>query len=257
MGNNKKNNSQKYILSSLDNALSILNLFFEKDEMSVSDIAARMGINRSTAFRMLVTLESRGFLTKKENAKYRLGGKVFSLGQVAYNRMELIPLVHPYLEALTEKTRETSHLVIMDDANHIVFVDKVIGTRSLKMDTPMGLRLSAHATAAGKAILAHKPQELVEQYIEAADFAPHTDKSIRDGKTLLAELETIRKQGYAIDDEETEIGLTCFGVAILDASGNPIAAISSSGPTSRMTANRDQYIKELQDNVRMISGSVK
>lgn len=257
MGNNKKDTSQKYILSSLDNALSILNLFFEKDEMSVSDIAARMGINRSTAFRMLVTLERRGFLTKKENAKYRLGGKVFSLGQVAYSRMELIPLVHPYLEALTEKTRETSHLVIMDDANHIIFVDKVIGTRSLKMDTPMGLRLSAHATAAGKSILAHKPHEFIEQYIETADFTAHTSKSIKDGKALLAELESIKEQGYSVDDEETEIGLTCYGVPILDASSNPIAAISSSGPTSRMIVNRDQYIKVLHDSVKGISGSVK
>ena len=72
-------NNQKYVLSSLDNALSILNLFFDKDEMSVSDISARMGINRSTVFRMLVTLERRGFLTKKENAKYRLGGKISAL----------------------------------------------------------------------------------------------------------------------------------------------------------------------------------
>ncbi|MDD4389749.1 MAG: IclR family transcriptional regulator [Eubacteriales bacterium] len=256
MSNNKKDNSQKYILSSLDNALSILNLFFDKEEMSVSDIAARMGINRSTAFRMLVTLEKRGFLTKKENAKYRLGGKIFSLGQVAYSRMELIPLVHPYLEVLTEKTKETSHLVIMDDANHIVFVDKIIGTLSLKMDTPVGLRLSAHATATGKSILAYKPQEFVEKYIEEADFTPHTKKSIADGKALIKELELIRERGYAVDDEETEIGLTCYGVPIIDASGNPIAAISSSGPTSRMAANHEKYVKVLQESVKKISGSV-
>lgn len=254
MENYEKN--QKYVLSSLDNALSILNLFFENDEMSVSDISAHMGLNRSTVFRMLVTLENRGFLTKKENAKYRLGGKIFSLGQIAYSRMELIPLVHPYLERITAQTKETSHLAIMDDDNHIVFIDKVIGTLALKMDTPEGLRLNAHLSATGKAILAYKPQRIIEQYAEMTDFIPSTEKSIKNADEFMKQMKRIKERGYAVDDEESEIGLTCYGVPLLDASGQPIAAVSSSGPTSRMAANMDKYIEVLKNNVKQLSESM-
>lgn len=171
--------------------------------------------------------------------------------------MELIPLVHPYLERITEQTKETSHLVIMDDANHIVFIDKVVGTLSLKMDTPEGLRLNAHLSAAGKAILAYKPQSFLEQYTETADFPFSTEKSIKNAEEFIRQMKQIKEQGYAVDDEESEIGLTCYGVPVLDTSGQPIGAVSSSGPTSRMTVNREKYIAVLRSNVKLLSESME
>ncbi len=246
MHTEKETTNEKYILSSLDTALSILNLFIAHPELSSNEISILSGINKSTVFRMLVTLERRGFLLKKENNKYRLGLKLFSLGQLVYNRMELVSIIHPYLERLTKETGETSHLSMIDGTTHIVFLDKTVGTSSLKMDTPLGFRQYAHLTGTGKAILAFESEQTINQYIRLVDFAPHTEKSIGSAKELLTILEQIRADGYACDNEEFEVGLTCYAVPILDISGYPIAAISSSGPTTRMVINRESHIAHLK-----------
>ena len=102
----------RYILSSVDSALSILNLFYEHEELGASEVGKRMGMSRSTAFRFMVTLERRGYVTKTTGGKYRLGLNLFSLGMVAYNRMELVSLVHPYLVQMAEESGETCHVAI-------------------------------------------------------------------------------------------------------------------------------------------------
>ncbi|MGN1230860.1 MAG: IclR family transcriptional regulator, partial [Anaerotignum sp.] len=227
-------NNNKYILSSLDNALSILNLFVTYPELTPNEISSLSGINKSTVFRMLVTLESRGYLLRNDANKYRLGLKLFTLGQLVYSRAELVSIIHPYLEKLTKETGESSHLSMLDDATHIVFLDKAVSGSLLKMDTPLGFRQQAHLTGTGKAILAFESEQAVNQYIKLAEFAAETEYSIKTAKEFLEVLDEIRESGYACDKEESEIGLTCYAVPIFDASGHPIAAISSSGPTTRM-----------------------
>ncbi len=238
-------NNNKYILSSLDNALSILNLFTLYPELTPNDISALSGINKSSVFRMLATLENRGFLLRDESNKYRLGLKLFSLGQLVYGRTELISVIHPYLEKLTKETGESSHLCMMDDGTHIVFLDKVISNSLLKMDTPLGFHQLAHLTGTGKAILAFESSQAINQYIKFTDFTPQTAYSIKTAREFLEVLSKIKENGYASDEEETEIGLTCYAVPIIDASGKPIAAISSSGPTTRMLLKKEQTIKSL------------
>lgn len=237
----------KYILSSLDNALSILNLFIANAELSPGEVSTLSGINKSTVFRLLATLESRGFLLRNESNKYRLGVKLFTLGQLVYSRMELVSILHPYLAKLAKATGETTHLSMMDDSTHIVFLDKVVSPSLLKMDTPLGFRIYAHLTGTGKAILAFESEQTVNQYLKTAEFPSQTSHSLRNAKQLLEILDQIRADGYACDSEECEIGLTCFAAPVLDASGHPIAAISTSGPTTRMAANRDSYIQSLKE----------
>lgn len=152
--------NEKYILSSLDNALMVLNLFIENDELSPSDISRLTGINRSTVFRFLVTMENRGYLLKDDNGRYRLGIKIFTLGQLFYNRMELTAQFHKYLVKITETTGETTHLSIMDDATHITFIDKAVGSLWLKMDMPLGFRQYAHLTATAKSYWPMKASNL-------------------------------------------------------------------------------------------------
>lgn len=242
----------KYILSSLDNALSILNLFIANRELSPGEVSALSGINKSTVFRLLATLESRGFLLRGEGNKYRLGLKLFTLGQLVYTRMELVSIIHPYLEKLAKATGESSHLSMMDDSTHIIFLDKAVSTSLLKMDTPLGFRVYAHLTGTGKAILAYETDQAVNQYLKAAEFPAQTAHSVRTAKQLLEILDQIRTDGYACDSEECEIGLTCFAAPILDASGHPVAAVSTSGPTTRMAANRDFYIQALKETAAQI-----
>ncbi len=237
----------KYILNSVDSALSVLNCFFDSEELSAVDIAKLKGMNRSTVYRLLVTLESQGYLTKTENSKYRLGVKIFSLGQLAYRRMELVSLVRPYLIQLSARTNETSHLVVMNDATHVIFADKAVGNAMLTMDTALGLRTPAHLTGSGKAILAFQPEHILTQYLHSAKFESKTPHSLRNGAELLSRIEEIRAQGYAVDAEESELGLTCIALPLIDASGFALAAISISGPTTRINAHRDTIIGALRD----------
>lgn len=251
------NTSDKYILSSLDNALTVLNLFVVNEELSPSEISKLTEINRSTVFRFLVTLENRGYLTREENGKYRLGIKLFTLGQLFYSRMELASQIHPYLQKITEKTGETSHLVIMDNATQVTFIDKAVGSLWLKLDMPLGFREYAHHTGTGKAILAFQSEQFINQYIRSAEFTCRTSSSISDAKELLLRLDSIRETGYACDNEECEIGLTCYAVPLIDASGRAIAAISSSGPTTRMVSRKEIHIDELKYAADKISVLLK
>ncbi len=250
MPENDKN--KRYILHSVSTAFSILDLFFDHEELSPAEIARYMNINRSTAFRFLVTMEQSGYLIKTDNAKYRLGVKISSLGQIAHNRMELISLVHPFLVELSKKAGESSHLAVMDDATHITFIDKSVGTLWLTMDIMIGYSKYAHLTGTGKAILAYKSDTFINQYIRSADFEACTPNSIQDAGTLLRTLDTIRAQGFSIDNEEVEAGLYCIAVPILSHDSEPIASISISGPTTRMVANQKSHLQHLKDAVAQI-----
>ena len=247
MLDNSKN--ERYILHSVSTAFSILDLFFDREELSAVEVARCMDINRSTAFRFLVTMEQSGYLIKTDNAKYRLGVKISSLGQEAHNRMELISMIHPFLVKLSEETGESSHLAIMDDATHITFIDKSVGTLWLTMDVMLGYSKYAHLTGTGKAILAYKSDRFINQYIRSVSFEACTPNSIKDASSLLCILDDIRTQGYSIDNEEVEAGLYCIAVPILSRDSEPIASISLSGPTTRMIANQESHLNHLKDAV--------
>ena len=249
-------NENRYILSSVDNALSILNLFFDHEELSVSEIGKLTGISRSTAFRFMLTLENRGFVTKTNYGKYRLGLNMFSLGMLAYNRMELVSLVHPYLAEMAAASGETSHVAILSDGVHVTFIDRALGTSWLKMDTALGYSQFAHCTATGKCILAYQPDHVLTQYLRRTSFVHNTPSSIPDARTLLDVLERVRRDGYACDNEEAEAGLTCYGMPLLDSAGHAYAAISISGPTTRMEAHRDEHLQLIRDAVRQISRTI-
>lgn len=248
-------NSNRYTLHSVKTAFSVLDLFFSHEELTSAEVARCLDINRSTAFRFLVTLEESGYIIKTPDSKYRLSVKISTLGQIAHNRMELIGMVHPHLVKLSDATGESSHLAIMDNATHITFIDKSVGTLWLKMDITLGYTQLAHLTGTGKAILAYESDQFINQYIRSANFDQLTSHSIKDAKELLNILDQIRDQGYSCDNEETELGLTCYAVPILDASGHPLAAISSSGPTTRMIANKEHHISLLQKTADAIQKS--
>lgn len=249
---NHQENSNRYVLHSVETAFSVLDLFFSHEELTSAEVARCLDINRSTAFRFLVTLEESGYLVKTPDSKYRLSVKVSALGQIAHNRMELISTVHPHLVNLSNTTGESAHLAIIDNATHVTFIDKSIGSLWLKMDITLGYTQLAHLTGTGKAILAYETDQFINQYIREANFEQLTPNSIKNAKELLHILDQIREQGYSHDNEETELGLTCFAVPILTPSEHPIAAISSSGPTTRMIANKEKHISLLKKTAETI-----
>ncbi|MBO5544748.1 MAG: IclR family transcriptional regulator [Oscillospiraceae bacterium] len=251
-----RENESRYILSSVDNALSILNLFFDHEELSVSEVGKLTGMSRSTAFRFMLTLESRGFVTKTDFGKYRLGLNMFSLGMLAYNRMELVSIVHPWLVEMAAASGETCHVAILSDGVHVTFIDRALSNSWLKMDTALGYSQVAHCTATGKCILAYQPEHVLTQYLRRTSFVHNTPSSIPDARTLLEVLEKVRREGYACDNEEAEAGLTCYGMPLLDSAGHAYAAISISGPTTRMEAHREEHLQRIRSAVKGISQTI-
>lgn len=244
----------KYTVQSVDKALKLLELFYTRRELGPGDAAAALGVNRSTAFRLLTTLEENGYLTKTEQGRYRLGMKLFSLGQLAYSHTELLSYARPQLIRLAELCGETAHLAAMDGDTSVVFLDKGIPQSPLHIDIEIGRRVAAHHTATGKAILAFQPRDRVDAYLCAADFhAGATAKSIRSPEALLDELRAIRARGWSADREESIPGLTCFAAPIRARSGRAVAAVSVSGPTTRMEARAAQHVERVLEAAVEIS----
>ena len=250
------NEYEKYRLQSVEKSINILNLFYDAEELGPAEVAAKMDMTRGTAFRFLTTLEMNGLLIRTSRAKYRLGLQLYSLGQLAYARFSLPDLSHPYLRRLTEVTGETTFLGISDGSTKVIYLDREVSTSTLRIDIRLGTRITAHHTSIGKSILAYQPEKFIQHYLETADFTPITQRTISDPQMLLIELEQIRRAGYSCDNEESEAGLICFGAPILDRGGQSIAAISVSGPASRMLENKVDILDALQDTARVISSQV-
>ena len=245
------------MLQSVDKAVRILDLFVDHTELGATDIAEAMDMNKSTAFRFLTTLENCGLLYRTERAKYRLGLKLFSLGQLTYGRMNFASCAHPHLQRLMETTGETALLAVTDGSTGIIYIDRVVSCANLRITIEIGRRYEAHHTAIGKAFLAYQNETFLEQYYKNADFTPLTERSIISPDVLATHLLQVRERQYALDNEESESGLFCYGAPILSAQGESIAAISISGPVTRMKTNQHQKIASLQEAARRIASGLQ
>ena len=252
---NEKND--KYILQSVANTLDVLDLLGKHGELTVPELSAITGWSRSSLFRMLATLEAKKYVRKTADAKYSLDVKLISLGNAVTGRLEVIQFGHPFLVELTAATGETSHMGVLDRNIYVRFVDKVIGTSSIHMDSIIGLRRKAHLVGCGKVLLAYQPPAEVEAYIHSVNFEPMTDYSITSGNELRRELAAIREQGYGFDREESEYGLFCIAAPVRDANDTVIAAISISGPTERMRRNLERNIEQVRQAAEKISVSIR
>lgn len=251
--NNQNQNHNRYAVQTIDKAFNILDLFFSHEELGAADVALMLNLNRSTAFRLLTSLEKGGILQRTQKAKYRLGSKLYSLGQLAYRRLDLTSIVRPYLQRIMEETGETAFLAISDGTTGIIYLDRVVSTACLRIDITMGYRMNAHQTSVGKAILAHQSDSFLEEYLKNMDCTPATDNTIITPQQLYKEIAMIRRCGYACDNEESEKGLICYGSAILDTSGVSIAGISVSGPVTRMLSEKEKKIKAVTEATAAIS----
>lgn len=220
------------IIQSVDRAIKILNCFENNEELGVTEISKLVGLHKSTTFGLISTLYANGILEKNDNSgKYKLGLKLFRLGTKVNSSLRHI--VVPYLERLVNMYHETANLVILHDLS-VIYLEKVESPLSIAISTLVGGRQPLHCTAVGKAILANLSSEILKDKISRMELTKFTSNTICDKKTLIESLENIKKKGYAEDFEELEIGLHCIAAPILNHNNMPFAAISISGPTSRM-----------------------
>jgi DNA-binding IclR family transcriptional regulator len=225
-----------YQVQVLDRALAILDvLSADGPDLSLGEISGKLELHKSTAHRLLMVLERHKFIERNAvSGRYRLGLKLFELGTKAVSQLDLRERARPFLEKLVLETSETVHLCVLDDSE-VVYLDKVEPTRSVRMATSVGRRNPMHCTAVGKAIMAYLPDAEVEAIIHRQGMKSMTPNTITNFLELKNELSTIRQRGYSIDNEEIEEGVRCVGCVVRNFSGDPLAAISVSGPAFRVT----------------------
>jgi IclR family KDG regulon transcriptional repressor len=232
-GNSKKKNGAG--LSSVANALRLLKAFTDDEsEIGISALAQRLGLAKSTVHRLASTLVEAGMLEKNlETGRYRLGLALFELGSLVRRKMDVSSEAKPYLKSLREQTGETVHLAILDHTS-VLYVNKIESRQAIRMSSSVGSRAPVHCTGEGKALLAFQADEIVEQLISAG-LPARTPRTVTDPKALRRDLAAVRARGYAIDDEESELGLRCIAAPIRAHGGAVIASLGIAGPAHRLS----------------------
>jgi IclR family transcriptional regulator, KDG regulon repressor len=222
-------------LSSVANSLRLIKAFSEDHyEIGISDLAKRLGLAKSTVHRLASTLLDQGMLEQNEgDGKYRLGLALFELGTLVRRKMDFTVEARPFLRTLMEKTGETVHLAILDH-DSVLYIITHESKQALRMGSKVGTRVPVHCTAVGKTLLAFQPEEEIERIL-ARGLPASAPNTLVDAKALRRELVLVRARNYALDDEESEVGLRAIAAPVRSHSGNVVAAISIAGPVHRMT----------------------
>ena len=228
-----------------------------EDGLSNAEFSRKLKIPKSSASYILRTLEQHGYLRRDdESGKYRLGVKVLSLSRAALSGVDVREVALPIMRRLVEQIHITSHLAVLDHGE-AVYVEKVEAPGFIKMDTWIGRRLAVHTTAVGKAILAFRPVAEQEKLIAERGLRKNTRFTITNPAKLLKELERVRALGYAVDDEENNLGVRCVGAPIFNAKGEVEASIASTGTTAAVTRDGVPRLAELiKDAARRISSQI-
>lgn len=208
----------------------------DKDGISFADVAQAFDISKSTAHRYLTTLEEMDIIQRDERDRFHFGFKLVELAGAYLADHDLRNESEELIKELSSKTQETIHLAI-PSSDGIVYIDRVDSSYSIRMASQIGSVVPFHSTALGKAILANYSTAKIDEIIQQG-LPRKTKNTITSASELLAEIEQIRIQGFAIDNEENEIGVCCVGAPIFNYSRSVIGAISISGPITRMDKNR-------------------
>ena len=241
--------------TSVERALSILELAaLDERGLSHSEISRRLEIPKSTTTYLLRTLEHRGYLRKNEDSsRYQIGIKVLGLGQHVMAGANLTRISHRHLTGLVEKTRLTAHLAILDHGR-AVYIDRAESPGFVKINTWIGRDLPIHSTGVGKILTCELNPADLDQILERDGLPKKTPKTITSRTDYLTELTRVRKLGYALDDEENNLGVRCVAVPVRDSTGRIRAAVGASGTTSLFPSDAiPQMASQAQHAARSIS----
>lgn len=236
-------------IQSIDRSVMILEYISENNDCRLVDICTYLDLNKSTVHGIISTLEFHGLISKDPvTSKYSLGSKIFQLGMLYEKNLSIKKVAKPYLHHLVDKFSETAHLAVFSNYEAL-YVDKVESPYSIRMTSIVGTSDPLATTAIGKCILANISEDNFDYFINTTNLNALTDYSITDKNKLLEELNMIKKQGFALDLEELEVGLNCIAVPIKNSAGEAIAAISISAPSSRFNKEILQEMKNELVNV--------
>ncbi|MFZ5595854.1 MAG: IclR family transcriptional regulator [Bacillota bacterium] len=220
---------------SLDKAFSLIDLIADSpDSLTLNTITKLAGLPKTTVYRLLTCLESWGYVEFNENKGYKLGVKFLQLGAQVQERLDIRNVARPFIKELNSITKETVFLGIMHKGRSL-YVDRIDSHYSVRLVSQVGSLNYLHSTALGKCLMSALSEDNVERILTMHGMPALTDRTITDKKTLLNQLETVREKGYAVDDMENEEGVRCVAAPVKDYEGKLVAAISISGPASRVT----------------------
>jgi DNA-binding IclR family transcriptional regulator len=230
-----KKNSHPNLSGSLIKGFKVIELLSEHQEMSVTEVSNRLGMNKSSVHRLLSTLVTLGYAGRNPlNKQYRLTSKLFEIGSRTSGLLTLEEAATEIMERLSEKTLETINLAILDKGE-VIYIKKIESQQPLRMDLSVGTRLPPNCTSLGKALIAHLPKGQLKDLLNGSTIMKMTSKSITESRKLRAELASVRELGYAVDNEEFSAGIRCVSAPIWGADHEVIGAVSIAGPSLRFT----------------------
>ena len=251
---------QGKIIGSVQRALDILDLYDQRHiELGITEIGRALDLAKSTAAGLISTLEVNGYLQQNpETRKYRLGYKLAERSGIYLAQFELRQIATPVLEELRDECNESVNLGIRDE-DHIIYIERLHGMNMLGMRSEIGKREKIHSTALGKAILSSLPGKEVDAFINSHEFLPVTPHTITEPEAFKLDLERTQERGFAIDNQENELGGRCVAAPIFDFRGAPIAAVSVSVPIQRMPESEvplfGMRVREAADEISRMLGA--
>lgn len=223
----------------------VLGVLAERDGISLSELSERSKQSSATVYRVLVTLQSREIVEFEEHTQlWYIGAGAFRIGSVFLNRTNILQRSRPVMQNLMRLIGETANLGI-ERNDWVLFVSQVESSHTIRAFFPPGTRNPMHASGIGKTLMANFSKDRVKKIITEQGLERFTDKTITDPDHLFSELESIKRKGFAVDDEERTEGMRCIAAPIFDAYGDPIAGLSISGPTFRIPQNATTKIGEI------------
>jgi IclR family acetate operon transcriptional repressor len=218
--------SKKYNVPALEKAIAIIETLSEHQEaIGVSELCKLVDIPKTSVFFILNTLDQHKYITKTSDGKYKLSNTFLRIGLSILNKLDIREVARPFMDKLLQETKFSVHLAVLDEGEAI-YVEKVENQGFVKFNTYIGQRQPLHASAVGKALAAYIPSEQLDQIIREKGLAERTENTITSPGEFKNALEVIRKQGYAVEDEEGEPGIRCVGSAIWDHQRELKASIS-------------------------------
>jgi IclR family transcriptional regulator, KDG regulon repressor len=233
------------VSSTVSKAIGIVDILASKSGQGINlaEMSALLKMPKSTTHRYLATLVELGLAERDASDRYRLGTKVLELAGSFLASSDLRNECQPFMTELAEKSEETIHLAV-PSGTEVVYIAKIESRHAWGMVSHLGARFPMYCTALGKSILAFSDQGLLSQ-VTAQSLKSRTPKTITSTEALEAELSRVRLNGFALDDEENEMGICCVGAPIFDYTGSVIAAISISGPNGRIDRERCLHLGPL------------
>lgn len=219
------------------------------DAASLKYLCADTGLHPSTAYRILASMTAHGYVGRTPSGDYRLGHKLFELGCRVNARLDLRHEAQAFMETLRDELGESVNLTIRE-GDQVVYVERAIANRMMRVEQLVGSRAPLHVTAVGKLMLATGGEQAIEEYAERTGLPGLTKNTLTDLKRLKAAVRKDLAQGYALDNEEAELGVGCIGALIRDASGDVVAGLSVSAPMER---RRDDWIPKVVEVAQTLS----